>query len=69
MAIYSHDDHPHAAIRGRALRPRAVARSLGQSERAQEALTFALYASLGGSGLLFLIGMVAYGYFTMLSML
>ena len=38
MAIYSHDDHPHAAIRGRALRPRAIARSLGQSERAQEAL-------------------------------
>ena len=69
MANHPHDQHPHSRPRFPVRRPRAVARSAADAERMEEALTLALYASLGGSGLLFLVGTVAYGYFTMLSLL
>ncbi|MFN0043649.1 MAG: hypothetical protein ACKVSF_10620 [Alphaproteobacteria bacterium] len=67
--LHTHDDSlraPTLAVR-RAPRARAVA--LRPPAISDEAFTIALYASIGGAGILFLVGTLAYGYATVLSLI
>ena len=67
--LHVHDD----ALRARSLAvrraPRARAIVLRPPAISDEAFTIALYTSLGGAGLLFLVGTIAYGYATVLSLI
>ncbi len=74
--LHVHDDAlrvPSLAARRtpRAVRraPRARAIALRPPAISDEAFTIALYASLGGAGILFLVGTIAYGYATVLSLI